>query len=50
MGCNGSASVDDNGVDKELAAAADRESKKVKLLLLGGGNIYNMSTQMFETF
>ena len=35
MGCGGSTSADDNAVDKQLAAEAAKESKKVKLLLLG---------------
>jgi hypothetical protein len=35
MGCAASNAVEDNGVDRALAAEAEREAKKVKLLLLG---------------
>lgn len=48
MGCGGSTGADDNGVDKQLAAEAEKESKKVKLLLLGKRGSLRMISRFIE--
>ena len=48
MGCGGSTNADDNGVDKQLAAEAEKESKKVKLLLLGERGSLRMTSRFIE--
>ena len=48
MGCGGSTGADDNGVDKQLAAEAEKESKKVKLLLLGKKGSLRMISRFIE--